>query len=168
MFIRTNQYIDFIDDKNRSIQIFHKKKKNNIVKKFSFTNTNLNFNSDTLLSKMVPKKNTYLLNKRPIKYIITSNGRSLFYQDFSYHQCQFVTLDNNNFYLLDFAEIEKGTKILCYSSNILVGWEVCKVEDFGVLVYGDPDYKKKYKNLSKYILFTDSNSGLIVNHILVY
>ncbi len=181
MFIRIQDSVNIVNEKNKTFNFLTHYRKGNIAKKFQIKDTKIEFFEDTLTSRKIPKKQISVMQK-DIKTIVTEDHKTLIYQDFPEVPCRFIIMDTDDQYdTIEFDELVPGeTEILCYDKK-LEDYYFSKILLTNILLYdysiaGATDaivkknnqlYKKEIKTLSGYIIGTNQYEGIILNDIMV-
>lgn len=121
LFIRVSDAVEIKGIENEIIQFSNKKRKGQIVKKFSLDRdeNEVKFFQEELTTKMIPAKLLKMMDERPIKILITQAGNILIFQDMDC-RAHFLTQDPSSGKIkqVTFDElIPEEDSILCYDEE---------------------------------------------------
>jgi len=184
MFIRTKDSVKITDDNYEVFSFLNTSRKGNRVTKFNLNFSAVNFYTDALSIRMIPKDKMHILQEKDIKIITTEDGLSLVYQSFDEEPVRFISPDEDTDEVqpIDFFDIiPEETEILCFD-NKTEGYYYSTVAYTSMLmtIVEAPDapldattahnnliYQNELKNLSRYIIASNPEEGLILNGIMV-
>lgn len=184
MFIRTKDSIKIVDSNYELFSFLNTNRKGNQVTKFNLNFSQIVFFQDVLNIRMIPKNKLFILQEKDIKIINTEDGLSLVYQSFDEGPVRFVVADEitDEIHPIDFFDIiPEETQILCFD-NRTEGYYYSTVANTSMLmsVVESPDapsdalithYNSVFQNelntLSRYIIASKPEEGLILNGIMV-
>jgi len=184
MFIRTKDNVKIIDNNNQTFHFLDSNRKGNIIHKFELKGGAIRFFDDELNVRMIPKDKIHVMQK-DIKIINTEDGNSLVYQDFDESPCRFLILNEVTDLIeeIEFYELTpEDTEILCFDT-ILEDYYFAKIAFIGILTLeldidgeeitdaktteNNTIFNNELNTLSRYIIGTNSNEGIILNNIMI-
>jgi hypothetical protein len=163
MFIRISD-VDDIQKQNVIFNFFNAKRKGNKVKKFKIRNNELTYFEEELETKKIPKFTKDEIPTFPI-FIVIAGDSEIVFQDIN-NTVHFLKLEDNEIIKSTFFELEEDDDVLIYDDE-LNDYNIVSIKN---LLIVDDDLKVQELDsaiLSDYILYSNNESGIIVNNFLL-
>ncbi len=174
MFIRVHDDVK-ITTEHKDLTFSKGKRKGNTFKKFRITpDETIEYGSDVLVSRMIPKDKIDVMNQ-DIKVLVMGNDSILVFQEFNEEPIHFLAHnDLDELDLLHFSDlVPDHTEIFCYDPTI-EDYFFNKVSNMFIISKNGTSDKKtlrffnsELKKLSRYIIGTNPKDGIILNGIMI-
>lgn len=180
MFLRTVDLVTFRDEND--VDFVAKRRKGNIIKKFTTENGDIKFTNEELVCKLIPKKDKEFFNGDTVKIVSLENGSQIIFQDFSdggsdssSSSVYFLSpSDDGGFDRLSFYDLDYTKSVVCYDDDDYVISEIDSIMEIDMCEYADKNNVSAYEEdesgntiirLSNYVIHSDK--GIVVNDILL-
>ena len=178
MFIRASDH-DNIMKYNSFFNFINAKRKGHQIIKFRLIKNEFDYFESQLDIKYIGKNELDILQNIPIKLIFTQTS-SLIFQSFDDNKLNFITMDDDGELVkTPVNELETGLSLALYNKET----QDYILDDITMLLQLNSDdstifknldiedmsipYKNAESNLSKYIMSTNNNEGMIINNFMI-